>query len=117
MRIGILSAQLDQESIDENKRLVREIRLKGHRAQIINYRRTVLLTSGAKGVLYQPDETGALHQIKVNAVIPRINEVDEQSINLGTVALESLIASGVYSTATPSAIRLSKNKIASLMVL
>jgi ribosomal protein S6--L-glutamate ligase len=67
--------------------------------------------------LYQPDDSGVLHQVKVHGVIPRINEAEEQSINLATLALESLMANGVYSTASPSSIRLTKSKIASLMVL
>jgi ribosomal protein S6--L-glutamate ligase len=117
MRIGILSAELGAEDVYENKRLVREIRLKGHRAQIINYRKTVLVTTKNKGVLFHPDGRGVLQPVRLHAVIPRINEADEQSINLAALALESLMANGVYSTASPSAIRLSKNKIASLMVL
>lgn len=117
MRIGILSAQLGQEDVQENKRLVREIRLMGHRAQIINYRQTVVVTARNKQMLYQPDKKGVLKPVKVNAVIPRINEADAKSINLATLALDSLIASGAYSTATPAAIRLSKDKVRSLMCI
>ncbi len=117
MRIGILSAELGREDVYENKRLVREIRLKGHRARIINYRKTVVVTTKNKRILYQPNKRGTLLQVKVDAVIPRINEADEQSINLATLALEVLISNGVYSTASPTAIRLAKNKISSLMAL
>jgi len=117
MRIGILSAELGREDVHENKRLVREIRLRGHSAQIINYRKTAVVTTKNKRSLYQPDKNGVLRQVRVHAVIPRINEADEQSINLATLALESLMSSGVYSTATPTSIRLAKNKIGSLMVL
>lgn len=117
MRIGILSAELGREDVHENKRLVREIRLRGHSAQIINYRMTAVVTTRNKTSLYQPDKNGVLRQVRVHAVIPRINEADEQSINLATLALESLMNSGVYSTATPASIRLAKNKIGSLMAL
>jgi ribosomal protein S6--L-glutamate ligase len=117
MRIGILSAQLGEEDIHENKRLVREIRLMGHRAQIINYRKAVIVTSKNKQILYQPDKKGNLRQVRVNAVIPRINEADEKSIALATLALETLVSSGIYSTASPAGIRLSKDKIGSLLVL
>jgi ribosomal protein S6--L-glutamate ligase len=117
MRIGILSAELGQEDVLENKRLIREIRLKGHKAQVVNYRRTVVAASKNRGILYQPDKKGQLHRVSVDAVIPRINEADEQSINLAAFALESLISNGVYSTAGPEAISLAKNKMATLMAL
>jgi ribosomal protein S6--L-glutamate ligase len=117
MRIGILSAEIGQEDVHENKRLVREIRLKGHKAQVVNYRKTVVVATKSHRMLYQPDKKGQLHPVKLDAVIPRINEADEQSINLATFALESLIHNGVFSTATPEAIRLAKNKIGSLMLL
>ncbi len=117
MRIGILSAELGQEDVHENKRLVREIRLKGHRPKIINYRRTVIAISNSRRALYQSDKQGALHQVQVEAVIPRINEASEKSINLAALALETLISNGAYSTSTPLAIRLSKNKIRSLTEL
>lgn len=117
MRIGILSAELGREDVHENKRLIREIRLKGHSAQVINYRKTIVVTTKNKRHLYYPDKKGTLRQIRVNSVIPRINEADEQSINLATLALESLISNGVYSTASPKSIRLAKNKIGSLIAL
>jgi ribosomal protein S6--L-glutamate ligase len=117
MRIGILSAELGQEDIHENKRLIREIRLRGHKALVVNYRKTVVVATKNRRLLYQPDKKGQLHPVKLDAVIPRINEADEQSINLATFALESLISNGVFSTATPEAIRLAKNKIGSLMAL
>lgn len=117
MRIGILSAELGREDVLENKRLVREIRLRGHKAQIINYRKTVVVATKKRGMLYQPDKKGQLHKVIVDAVIPRINEADEQSINLASFALESLIANGVYSTDSPAAIRLAKNKTGSLMAI
>ena len=117
MRIGILSAELGREDVHENKRLTREIRLKGHRAQVINYRKTVVVTTKNKRILYQPDKKGVLRPVKVDAVIPRINEADEQSISLATLALETVMSSGVYSTASPAAIRLAKNKIGSIMAL
>jgi ribosomal protein S6--L-glutamate ligase len=117
MRVGILSAEANDEDIRENKRLVREIRLKGHKAQIINYRKTVLVTTKNRKALYQPNKNGVLQKVRVKAVLPRINEADEQSINLATLALEALVVSGVYSTVSPSSIRLAKNKIGSLMAL
>ncbi len=117
MRIGILSAQLGEEDIHENRRLVKEILLMGHKAQIINYRRSVVVATKNKNLLYQPDKKGVLKPVRVNAVIPRINEADSKSISLATLALESLIASGVYSTASPTAIRLSKDKIHSLLAI
>ena len=117
MRIGILSAKLGQEDVHENKRLIREIRLKGHKPSIINYRKTVIAIIGKKRILYQPDSKGELHQVRVDAVIPRINEADEKSISLATLALETLISNGAYSTASPAAIRLAKNKIRSLTEL
>lgn len=117
MRIGIMSAELGQEDVQENKRLALEIRLRGHSPKIINYRKTVIVTTKNKRELFQPDKRGVLQRVKINAVIPRINEADEQSINLATMALDVLIKNGVYSTATPDAIRLAKNKIGSLMCL
>jgi len=117
MRIGILSAELGYEDVHENKRLAFEIRLRGHRPKIINYQKTVIVTTKNRRELYQPDRRGVLQKIKVNAVIPRINEADEQSINLACMALEVLIANGIFSTASPEAIRLAKNKTASLMRL
>ncbi|HLG90721.1 MAG TPA: hypothetical protein VI336_00955, partial [Candidatus Saccharimonadales bacterium] len=84
MRIGILSARLGQEDVHENKRLVREIHLLGHKAVIINYRRAVVVTTKNKQALYQPDKKGVLKPVKVNAVIPRINEADAKSITLAT---------------------------------
>lgn len=117
MRIGILSAELGREDVHENKRLVREIHRKGHRSSIINYHKTVLAITESRRLLYQPDKHGVLRQIRVDAVIPRINEADEQSMNLATLALESLISGGAYSTASPASIRLAKNKISSLMAL
>jgi ribosomal protein S6--L-glutamate ligase len=117
MRIGILSAQLGREDVHENKRLVREIRLMGHRPVIINYRRSVVVTTKGKQALYQPDRQGVLKQVKVNAVIPRINEADDKSVTLATTALETLMTGGAYSTANPIAIRLSKDKIRSLLAI
>jgi ribosomal protein S6--L-glutamate ligase len=117
MRIGILSAELGREDIHENKRLAREIRLKGHWPQIINYRKTIVVATKNRRVLYQEDKRGNLRRVNPDAVIPRINEADEQSINLASLALETLINNGVYSTASPAAIRLAKNKIGSLTVL
>jgi ribosomal protein S6--L-glutamate ligase len=117
MRIGILSAQLGQEDVHENKRLVREIHLMGHKAVMINYRRAVIVTTKSKQTLYQPDKKGVLKPVRVNAVIPRINEADTKSITLATLALECLIAGGAYSTANPAAIRLSKDKIRSLVAI
>jgi ribosomal protein S6--L-glutamate ligase len=117
MRIGILSAELGREDVHENKRLIREVRLTGNSAVVINYRKAVVVTAKNKRYLYQPDKKGVLHQVKVHAVIPRINEADEQSINLASLALESLISNGVYSTASPASIRLAKNKIGSLLAL
>lgn len=115
MRIGILSAQLGQEDVHENRRLVREIHLMGHKAVIINYRKSVVVTTKNKQALYHPDKKGLLKQVKVNAVIPRINEADAKSLVLATTALETLMAGGAYSTADPVAIRLSKDKIRSLL--
>ena len=117
MRIGILSAQLGEEDVDENRRLMREILLLGHKAVIVNYRKTVVVTAGRKQILYQPDKKGVLKPVRVDAVIPRINEADSKSINLATTALETLITSGVYSTASPGAIRLSKDKVRSLLAI
>ena len=117
MRIGILSAELGQEDVHENKRLIREIRLKGHKPITINYRKTVIAITGNRRLLYQPDKKGELHIVKVDAVIPRINEADEKSMNLATLALETLISNGAYSTATPAGIRMAKNKIRSLTEL
>jgi glutathione synthase/RimK-type ligase-like ATP-grasp enzyme len=117
MRIGILSAQLGEEDVHENKRLVREILLMGHKAQIINYRKAVVVTARNKQVLYQPDKKGVLKPVRVSAVIPRINEADAKSISLATLALESLITGGAYSTASPHSIRLSKDKVRSLMAI
>lgn len=117
MRIGILSAQLGEEDVHENRRLSREIIIAGHRPQIINYRRSVVVSTTNKQVLYQPDKKGVLQPVRVNAVIPRINEADAKSIALATLALECLMTGGTYSTATPSAIRLSKDKIRSLLAI
>jgi ribosomal protein S6--L-glutamate ligase len=117
MRIGILSAQLGREDVHENKRLVREIRLSGHRPVIINYRRAVVVTTKGKQALYQPDKKGVLKQVRVNAVIPRINEADDKSVTLATTALEALMTGGAYSTANPIAIRLAKDKIRSLLAI
>ncbi len=117
MRIGILSAQLSELDNRENRRFAREILLLGHRAVIINYRDAVIVTTKNKQVLYQPNRQGILRPVRVHAVIPRINEADSKSINLGTLALECLIAGGAYSTASPSAIRLSKDKTHSLLAM
>jgi len=117
MRIGILSAQLGREDVHENKRLVREIRRKGHRPVIINYRRTVLAIHKNKRTLYQPDKKGVLRQVNVDAVIPRINEASDKSTHLATLALDCLISGGAYSTANPASIKLAKNKISSLVAL
>lgn len=117
MRIGILSAQLGQEDVHENRRLMREILLLGHKAVIINYRKAVVVTAGRKPVLYQPDKKGQLKPVRVDAVIPRINEADSKSILLATTALETLITGGAYTTAGPGAIRLSKDKVRSLLAI
>lgn len=117
MRIGILSAQLGQEDVHENRRLMREILLLGHKPVVINYRKAVVVTAGRKQLLYQPDKNGMLMPVRVDAVIPRINEANSKSITLATTALETLIASGVYSTAGPGAIRLSKDKVRSLLAM
>lgn len=117
MRIGILSAQLGEEDVQENRRLVREALLLGHRAIVINYRSTVVVAAGRKQILYQPDKKGVLKPTKVDAVIPRINEADSKSVNLATTALETLISGGTYSTASPTAIRLSKDKVRSLVAI
>ena len=117
MRIGILSAELGQEDVQENKRLAREIILGGHRPVIINYRKTVLAITKKKSQLYQPDKKGFLRPVKVDAVIPRINEAAERSIQLAIVALECLITAGAYSTASPRSIRLAKSKVRTLVAL
>jgi ribosomal protein S6--L-glutamate ligase len=117
MRIGILSAQLGQEDVHENRRLMREILLLGHKAVVINYRKSVVVTAGRKQILYQPDKKGVLMPVRVDAIIPRINEADSKSITLATTALETLIAGGAYTTAGPGAIRLSKDKVRSLLAI
>src|SRR3954463_14308786 len=104
MRIGILSAQLGEEDVHENRRLIREALLLGHKAVIINYRKAVVVMAGRKQVLYQPDKKGVLMPVRIDAVIPRINEADSKSITLATTALETLIAGGAYTTAGPGAI-------------
>jgi ribosomal protein S6--L-glutamate ligase len=117
MRIGILSAQLGEEDVHENRRLIREALLLGHKAVIINYRKAVVVMAGRKQVLYQPDKKGVLMPVRIDAVIPRINEADSKSITLATTALETLIAGGAYTTAGPGAIRLSKDKVRSLLAI
>lgn len=117
MRIGILSARLGQEDVHENRRLVKEILLLGHKPVVINYRKAVVVTTKNKQALYQPDKKGVLKQVKVNAVIPRINEADAKSVILATTALEALMTGGAYSTSDPVAIRLSKDKIRSLLAI
>jgi ribosomal protein S6--L-glutamate ligase len=89
----------------------------GHKPVIINYRRAVVVTTKNKQALYQPDRNGVLKTVKVNAVIPRINEADTKSITLATTALEALMTGGAYSTADPVGIRLSKDKIRSLLAI
>lgn len=117
MRIGILSAELGEEDVHENRRLMRETLLLGHKPVLVNYRKALVVTAGRKQMLYQPDRRGALKPVRIDAVIPRINEADSKSVNLATTALETLIASGVYSTATPSSIQLSKDKVRSLLAI
>lgn len=117
MRIGILSAELGHEDVHENRRLTREILLLGHKAVVINYRKCVVVTAGKKQLLYQPDKKDVLMPVRVDAVIPRINEADSKSITLATTALETLIAGGAYTTAKPGAIRLSKDKVRSLLAI
>jgi ribosomal protein S6--L-glutamate ligase len=117
MRIGILSAQLGEEDVHENRRLMRETLLLGHKAVVINYRKAVVVLAGRKQMLYQPDKKGILMPVRVDAVIPRINEADSKSITLATTALETLIAGGAYTTAGPGAIRLSKDKVRSLLAI
>jgi ribosomal protein S6--L-glutamate ligase len=117
MRIGILSAQLGEEDVQENQRLMREILLLGHKVVIVNYRKAVVVTAGRHSTLYQPDKEGHLKPVRVEAIIPRINEADSKSITLATTALETLITGGAYSTAGPGAIRLSKDKVRSLLAI
>lgn len=117
MRIGILSSESDQEATAENNRLVREIRITGHESRIINFQEAVVAITDKGRMLCQFDKGGSLRPIKVHVVIPRINEAEEQAINLGTLSLQALISNGAYSMAKPQAIKLAKNKLSSLIAL
>jgi ribosomal protein S6--L-glutamate ligase len=117
MRIGILSSETSVEDIQENARLYEEILEAGHEPQIINYRETAVAVTEAGRFLYRFDDTGEANPVEIDAVIPRINEVDVLSISLGMLALDLLISNGIYSTASPAAIDLAKNKMRSQIVM
>ncbi|MBX4197639.1 ATP-grasp domain-containing protein [Candidatus Saccharibacteria bacterium] len=116
MRIGILSAELDDEALVENQRLADEIEDLGHQSQIINYHRTYSYIDGT-GALYEHLADGSSRKIEVDAVIPRINEADPLSITGGVSALRTLVLSGVYSPSSPEAVDLVKNKFNSQLVM
>jgi ribosomal protein S6--L-glutamate ligase len=108
MRIGILSAELDSESTEENELLWEEISQAGHKPVILNYRDGFVDLNRQK--FYFLDKKGRIKPAKVDVVIPRINETDEVSVWTGCLALEALIAQGIASIARPEAIQLAKNK-------
>ncbi len=117
MRIGILSAERGEEDVDENKRLSREILKSGNRPITVNYQKTVVAITKKGQMLCQFDKHGNLKAVKLDAVIPRVNEADEQSIELAALALQTLLSNGTYTTARPEAIRLAKSKIWSQIAL
>jgi ribosomal protein S6--L-glutamate ligase len=117
MRIGILSAELGTEDLDENRRLYEEIIQAGHEPISINYRNTAVAVTEAGRLLYDFDDDGEAQMVSVDAVIPRINEVDVTAISLGMLALDLLISHGAYATASPASIELAKNKMRSQIML
>lgn len=117
MRIGILTANKGAEEVHENERLVYEIEQSGHEPAIIYYPETAVAVTEEGRFLWAFDENANKVAVEVDAVIPRINETDPTSVGLGMNALEMLISKGVYSTASPQAIELAKNKVRSKILL
>ena len=116
MRIGILSAELDEESQTENRRLADEIEALGHEPAVINYHRAYSYIDN-RGVLYELLSDSSSRKVGVDAVIPRINEADPLSITGGVTALRTLMLRGVYSPASPETVDLVKNKFNTQLVL
>jgi ribosomal protein S6--L-glutamate ligase len=108
-----MSASVKGGELHENQRLVDEVTALGHEAEIINYRQTAVAITEEGRVLYGYGPGDKLAQIQVDAVIPRIGKFVES----GSMVLRMLVANGVYSTATPEAVEIAKNKMNSLTLL
>lgn len=113
MRIGIMSASVHGEDLRENRRLVEEIAALGHEASVINYRRTAVAITEAGRLVLSFDDRGREEPVEVDAVIPRIGRYVES----GTLVLRALISNGVYSTASPDAVMLAKDKMTAQIAL
>lgn len=110
MRIGILSAELDKESLEENEILTGEIENAGHEPVMVRYN---------DGKSYVDLKSRQFHALRngdfyafesPEVIIPRINESDRDSIFYGLLTLKALIAHGSLSVLRPDAIEEVKNK-------
>jgi RimK family alpha-L-glutamate ligase len=115
MRIGILSAELDETSKAENQLLEEEINRLGHKSVLLGYGKN------GRGFVYLPENrfytqspAGQPKIAEVDVVIPRINEPEALQLSLGTQALRALIAHGAVSITQPTAIEIAKNKARTL---
>jgi ribosomal protein S6--L-glutamate ligase len=113
MRVGIMSASTKGAELRENERLLEEIAELGHEGAIINYRRTAVAVTEEGRFVYQYDDNDRRTPVEVDAVIPRIGKY----VEAGSMVLQLMVSNGVYSTASPEAVRIAKNKMATHIVL
>ncbi len=113
MRIGILSSAPSQEALHNNQRLIYEAHKRGAEATVINFRRTVATVREYGRQLLMIDDNNDLVPVEVDVIIPRIGSHVESAVR----AIDLLTSNGVPTTAPSSAVRLAKDKLASLVQL
>ena len=109
MRIGILSDSMQGSELRENKRLIEEIEESGHEPVLVDYSQSTVHIGPEGRFLYDQN----FEPINVDSIIVRIGRL----VIRGTTALRLLNSQGIYSTASPDAVLLAKDKLQSQIEL
>lgn len=112
MRIGVLSGVNEKSRSHNSARFVYEIEERGHKAEIINYNKSVISILESGRELSRIDQKGRLRSIDVDVVIPRMSKSA-----IGIIALEMLVSKGIPTTASPDSIRTASDKLKTQILL
>lgn len=107
MKICILSTDQD----DDDRRLLEAAQAKGYQAERINVNDISLVLSTNKATIYWRDKDITTH---FDAVIPRLNV---NFTDYGTNVLQQFICAHTYTTESPDAVRLGRDKLKCLQYL
>lgn len=115
MNIGILSIKkATGGELPETIRLHEEIQQLGHESVLLNYRRMPIGILEEGRTFYRVDQSGKkLMGVEVDSIIPRIGKYTSE----GVLALRALEYRGIPATASAEAVRVSKDKIESQLLL